>query len=285
MAKSREIALALWRGPARDGRGQIVLWAIPRGGNKATGPCVDLYVAAESFILAQDDGAHVSHPGAVTRGVCDRVTADSEHAAGCPLTCPHLWDGSCYALHSAQNASQTRAAMRALLHSGGGKIPAADLDSGIRLAAAMGIASGRRALRACVSGDIAQVPEPVALAVFSGFAAAGISRRYAYTHDPKGAPWLRGLCMASADSDAAERAHKRAGWSVFRVVPKDASDGPGQRCHKDANDGGTCGGCPTPCDGTADVWIPEHGPRRMPQTSIERKAQRRRRAKQIAARA
>jgi len=277
-SKSEQLAIPLWRGTSTDGRGRVVLFALPSGGNRATGPCLDLYVAAESFVRAQRLMPWRTHSN--TAAVVDLIKPRATTAAGCPVACEHLQGESCYALHGHNVAGQTRAALRSLLHCGGGEIPdVGDPDAAIRLAAAVALSSGRVAVRACVSGDLSQVPESVGSAVLDGLRAAGLSRRYVYTHGwaHKRNAWIREYGVASVSSATAEAAARRRGWNVFRVTTN--AEGKGRiaagaagRCHKDATPGGTCAGCPTPCDGEHSVWIPEHGPRRMKATAAQRRA-------------
>lgn len=263
--KSTQASVVLWRGVSPDGRGRVTLWAVPEGGNSATGPTIDLYVAADDLVEGCDPSERLS-AATNRKRIVDRIDHRSAAAAGCAAACPHLRAKSCYALHDDRTSGQTHAACRAVLHAGGGKIPDApdDIGAAVRLAAAMGAMTGRRAVRGCVSGDLSQVPEHVGRAVLDGFRAAGIRRRYVYSHGWRSAVWLREYAVASVDTLAAERVAMARGWTVFRVVAKgDAPSKNMTQCHKDAHKGATCGGCPTPCDGLSSAYIPEHGPRRV----------------------
>ena len=87
--KSTQASVVLWRGVTPDGRGKVTLWAVPEGGNTATGPTIDLYVAADDLVDGCDPAERLTAHSNRAR-IVDRIDHRSAAAAGCAAACPHL---------------------------------------------------------------------------------------------------------------------------------------------------------------------------------------------------
>lgn len=123
------------------------------------------------------------------------------------------------------------------------------------------LGAGRK-LRLGSYGDPAAVPAHV----WRAFTARAETHR-GYSHGWRGAPELRELCMASADSVADVREAWADGWRTFRVAPfGDSRRERGEaRCPASAEAGKRlqCAECPLRCSGAADrlpsIVIQAHG--------------------------
>jgi hypothetical protein len=119
-----------------------------------------------------------------------------------------------------------------------------------------------RMVRLGTYGDPAAVPSHIwALLTAHSIGHTG------YTHQWLSRPELRGLCMASVDSDAERAAAQRMGWRTYRVaLPGDVPRVTGERPCPAAKEAGArvqCVDCQL-CDGTsagmrASVVIQAHG--------------------------
>ena len=119
-----------------------------------------------------------------------------------------------------------------------------------------------RMVRLGTYGDPAAVP-----AMYWGLLTAHAIGHTGYTHQWLSRPELRGLCMASVDSDAERATAQRMGWRTFRVaMPGDIARVTGERPCPAAKENGArvqCVDCQL-CDGTsagprASVVIQAHG--------------------------
>jgi hypothetical protein len=108
-----------------------------------------------------------------------------------------------------------------------------------------------RGLRLGSWGDPAAVPEKYWRPLID---AAEYRTGYTHRSDRPEGEWLRGLAMASADSQAFARRMQRRGWATFRVADRgNASRMRGEaRCPASAEAGNltTCAACPIKCDGS-----------------------------------
>jgi len=228
----------LWRGPSRIDGAPIVVLASMRSSNPKTGNMI------QTWILRADIA-----PGDAVKGGADASICGD---------CPHRGDGtgkgrSCYV-----NVWHAPRGIWAAW--GRGKYPAV---AGCDLPR---IGAGRM-VRLGAYGDPAAVPVEVWTALVSR--AAGHT---GYTHQWRRdiASGLRGLCMASCDSEADSRAAWAAGWRTFRVRRGDAPTLPGEVICPASDEGGkrtTCDRCRL-CSGNPQrpglrpgIVIIDHGPR------------------------
>lgn len=163
-------------------------------------------------------------------------------------TCPHRGrasggSGACYVTVWQGPLSVYRAWQRGRYPLGAraawGGIPDAIVGSAIRIGA---------------YGDPAAIPD---CGTFWTEWTRGARLRAGYTHRWRdiGAP-LRGLCMASVDSEAESAEARELGWATFRIAP--AGEGraarmPGEAQCPAATEAGKrveCAGCPIACDGS-----------------------------------
>lgn len=186
----RAQGFVLWSGPARYTRAPIVLIATGFGRpstNEKTGPMI------QTYILCED----VSPVDAVKTGADESICGD------CAFR-PLLADKGAPACY-VNKGHGPLAVWRANTV---GRYPGLEPAAAGALAAQLG-----RPIRVGTYGDPAMVP----VGVWRRLLAAAGGRHTGYTHQWRRAPFLRGLCMASADSESDMRDARAAGWRTFRV--------------------------------------------------------------------
>ena len=176
----------LWRGPSRIDGSPIVLLATLRSSNRKTGDMV------QTWILRADVDPLEALASGADASVCGE--------------CPHRGDRrrggtrgrTCYV-----NVGQAPAGVWDAWRRG--RYPRLDVRR-------WSDAFAGRAIRLGAYGDPGAVP----LRVLRRLAAAG-DRWTGYSHQWRRFPGLRGLCMASVDSEAERAEAERRGWRTFRV--------------------------------------------------------------------
>ena len=176
--------------------------------------------------------------------------------------CPRIHTRDCYAQHSARNAGQTAKMIARAV-----EMPDLTPEGVYRFLVKLAHAQGVDSARFYVSGDGGALPEDLANFIHRQ-ARADFRVVHHYTHAWKkrgkfeAAPWLRGIAMASTETQADLDRALRDGWAPYHAVPLSAFDsantieiGDLPLCPKSAeavNVSGvkvTCGGCPHRCDG------------------------------------
>lgn len=230
--------MIVYNGPSKLDGSPIVVIAIAGSANAKTGDMVQTYI-----LRADMEPLEASRTGADSTicGDCPhRGVADGSHAKG----------RSCYV-----NIGQAPTAMYRKFARGGYPVGTdKDIARMVR----------GRVVRLGAYGDPAAVPTEILTKLV-----AGTRGHTGYTHAWRNAPEIRGLCMASCDTEQDRTEAKLAGWRTFRV--RRATDTVGVRefeCPASAEQGKRkqCWEC-LACCGTAndtrtraaDVTIVVHG--------------------------
>lgn len=226
--------MILYTGPSMLDGHPIVVIATAGSGNVKTGPMI------QTWILRADlDPVDAKNVG-----------ADSSVCGDCPQR--HFLGGACYVQPYQAPRSVWYAWWRGSYDDG-------ESERKVRVA----IASGA-GVRLGSYGDPAAVP----LHVWQKLLGKATSHS-GYTHQWRNpvAQALRGLCMASCDTEADYTEATAKGWRAFLVLSKDeAAPARSVECLSDAKDK-TCSECGI-CDGArldrdvqpVSVWIRVHGP-------------------------
>lgn len=224
--------MIIYRGPSALDGAPIVAIATIGSRNVKTGGMVQTWIMREDL-----DPVAASRAG-VDSSVCGR----------CPHR--HATGGACYVMLFQAPLSVWRAYHRGRYDAAHERVVRALLDGA--------------PLRIGSYGDPAAVP----VAVWRDLLLLARGGHTGYTHQWRRRPALRGIAMASVDSDHEEQEARAKGWRTFRVIPTAATPAPRTvECLSEAR-GTSCAECRM-CDGArldratqpASVYIAPHGAR------------------------